>query len=353
MIDIIAMDESRVEGFWKAVDEVARERRWLGGVRGFPLETTRAWVQSLIERGMPQFAAVDGEAVVGWCDIDARMGEGFRHVGRLGMGVRAAWRGQGIGRRLAEAALKAADEIGLERVELEVYASNTVAMHLYETLGFAREGRHFHARKLDGVYDDVVTMTRFPAPTFARRIVDYDPSWPAQAEQLGARLRAALGPLALRIDHIGSTAVPGLAAKDALDLQVTVADLDDATVAGVAGALSAAGFVYRSEVTRDHRPPGETGPDSDWEKRFFQAPPGERPAHIHVRAQGRPNQAYPLRFRDFLRGAPDVAEAYARLKRALSRYHTYDGEAYNEIKDPAVDLIWTLSRPQTADRGPQ
>ena len=65
MIEIIPMDESRVEGFWRAVDEVARERRWLGGVRGFPLETTRAWVTSLIERGMPQVAAVDGEDVIG------------------------------------------------------------------------------------------------------------------------------------------------------------------------------------------------------------------------------------------------------------------------------------------------
>ncbi len=353
MIDIIAMDETRVEGFWRAVDEVARERRWLGGVRGFPLETTRAWVRSLIERGMPQVAAVDGEEVVGWCDIDARMGEGFRHVGRLGMGVRARWRGQGVGRRLMEAALNGARKVGLERVELEVYASNTPAIHLYEKAGFAREGRHARARLLDGVHDDVVTMALFLAPTRTWRIVDYDPAWPAQAEALIVRLQSALDPLAARIDHIGSTAVPGLAAKDVLDVQVTLADLDAATLAGVAGALTAAGFVHRSDITCDHRPPGATGPDSDWEKAYFQAPQGERPAHIHVRAAGRPNQAYPLRFRDFLRGAPEFAEAYARIKRELARYHAHDGEAYTDIKDPAVDLIWMLSRLQTADRGPQ
>jgi GrpB-like predicted nucleotidyltransferase (UPF0157 family)/RimJ/RimL family protein N-acetyltransferase len=343
MIDIIPMDESRVEGFWRAVDEVARERRWLGGVRGFPLETTRAWVTSLIERGMPQIAAVDGEEVVGWCDIDARMGEGFRHVGRLGMGVRAPWRGQGIGRRLMEAALAGARKVGLERVELEVYASNTAAIHLYESVGFAREGRHARARLLDGVYDDVVTMALLLTPVKAWRIVDYDPAWPAQAEALIARLRSALGPLALQIDHIGSTAVPGLAAKDVLDIQVTLADLEGATLAAVAGALTGAGFVHRPDIARDHRPPGASGPDSDWEKAYFRAPPGERPAHIHVRAAGRPNQAYPLRFRDFLRGAPEAAEAYARLKRELGRYHAYDGEAYTEIKDPAVDLIWMMA----------
>jgi GrpB-like predicted nucleotidyltransferase (UPF0157 family)/RimJ/RimL family protein N-acetyltransferase len=344
MIDIIPMDESRIEGFWRAVDEVARERRWLGGVRGFPLETTRAWVRSLIERGMPQVAAVDGDEVVGWCDIDARMGEGFRHVGRLGMGVRASWRGQGIGRRLMEAALDGARKVGLERVELEVYASNTAAIRLYERVGFAREGRHARARLLDGVYDDVVTMAIFLTPARAWRIVDYDPVWPAQANSLIARLRAALGPLALQIDHIGSTAVPGLAAKDVLDVQVTLADLDAATLAAVTAALAGAGFVHRSDVTRDHRPPGASGPDGDWEKAYFQASPGERPAHIHVRAAGRPNQAYPLRFRDFLRGAPAAAEAYARLKRELGRYHAHDGEAYTEIKDPAVDLIWMMAK---------
>lgn len=343
------MDESRVEGFWRAVDEVARERRWLGGVRGFPLETTRAWVTSLIERGMPQVAAVDGEDVIGWCDIDARMGEGFRHVGRLGMGVRAPWRGQGIGRRLMEAALDGARKIGLARVELEVYASNTAAIHLYEKAGFAREGRHARARLLDGVYDDVVTMALFLTPVKTWRIVNSDPAWPAQAETLIARLQSALGSLAARIDHIGSTAVPGLAAKDILDIQVTLPDLDAATLAAVAVAMTAAGFVHRSDVTRDHRPPGATGPDSDWEKAYFKTPPGERPAHIHVRAAGRPNQAYPLRFRDFLRGAPEVAEAYARLKRELARYHAHDGEAYTDIKDPVVDLIWMMAGAATAD----
>lgn len=337
------MDESRVEGFWRAVDEVARERRWLGGVRGFPLETTRAWVTSLIERGMPQVAAVDGEDVIGWCDIDARMGEGFRHVGRLGMGVRAPWRGQGIGRRLMEAALDGARKIGLARVELEVYASNTAAIHLYEKAGFAREGRHARARLLDGVYDDVVTMALFLTPVQTWRIVNSDPAWPAQAETLIARLQSVLGPLAARIDHIGSTAVPGLASKDILDIQVTLPDLDAATLAAVAGAMTAAGYVHRSDVTRDHRPPGATGPDSDWEKAYFKTPPDERPAHIHVRAAGRPNQAYPLRFRDFLRGAPEVAEAYARLKRELARYHAHDGEAYTDIKDPVVDLIWMMA----------
>jgi GrpB-like predicted nucleotidyltransferase (UPF0157 family)/ribosomal protein S18 acetylase RimI-like enzyme len=343
MIEIIPMDESRVEGFWRAVDEVARERRWLGGVRGFPLETTRAWVTSLIERGMPQVAAVDGEDVIGWCDIDARMGEGFRHVGRLGMGVRAPWRGQGIGHRLMEAALDGARKIGLARVELEVYASNTAAIHLYEKAGFAREGRHARARLLDGVYDDVVTMALFLTPVQTWRVVNSDPAWPAQAETLIARLQSVLGPLAARIDHIGSTAVPGLAAKDILDIQVTLPDLDAATLAAVAGAMTAAGFVHRSDVTRDHRPPGSIGPDSDWEKAYFKTAPGERPAHIHVRAAGRPNQAYPLRFRDFLRGAPEVAEAYARLKRELARYHAHDGEAYTDIKDPVVDLIWMMA----------
>jgi ribosomal protein S18 acetylase RimI-like enzyme len=72
--------------------------------------------------------------------------------------VLPAVRGRGVGRRLAEAAIAAAKAQGAERIELEVFASNTRAITLYETLGFVREGVRRRARKLDGEYDDVVLM---------------------------------------------------------------------------------------------------------------------------------------------------------------------------------------------------
>ena len=166
-------------------------------------------------------------------------------------------------------------------------------------------------------------------------IIPYQSSWPEEFRSIASRLRQGLGELVLRIDHIGSTAVPGLAAKDVIDIQVTVAALDDR----LARAMEALGFPGKEGVQRDHRPPGVEGPESDWEKLLFQQAPGERRAHIHVRVSGRPNQRFPLLFRDYLRAHPTSAAAYAELKRRLAA-GLADPEAYPEVKDPAVDLIY-------------
>jgi GrpB-like predicted nucleotidyltransferase (UPF0157 family) len=169
------------------------------------------------------------------------------------------------------------------------------------------------------------------------RIVPYQPTWPAEFLALGAALRAALGNLALRIDHIGSTSVPGLAAKDIIDIQVTVAALESP----VERALNTLGYTRSEAISRDHVPPGEgdTRPASDWQKWYFKPPPEQRRIHLHVRVAGRPNQRYPLLFRDYLRAHPAIAAAYAQVKVALARYHAEDVEAYYDVKDPACDLI--------------
>ncbi|MGH2472547.1 MAG: GrpB family protein [Candidatus Limnocylindria bacterium] len=143
-------------------------------------------------------------------------------------------------------------------------------------------------------------------------IVEPKASWPSEFEAADS-IRHGLGSLALRIDHIGSTAVPGLPAKDVIDIQVTVAALDRDRLVP---ALASAGFVEQA-IGHDHRPPRASGPDDDWRKLFFQ-PRSGRPANLPVRAAGRPNQRYPLLFRDYLRAHADSAAAYAALKRALA-----------------------------------
>src|SRR5438309_1213301 len=85
-------------------------------------------------------------------------------------------------------------------------------------------------------------------------ILPYDPRWPEEFRALGAVLRAALGDVALRIDHIGSTSVPGLAAKNIIDVQVSVAALDAALIES---RLAPLGYSLRPDFTRDHVPPGE------------------------------------------------------------------------------------------------
>jgi GrpB-like predicted nucleotidyltransferase (UPF0157 family) len=180
-----------------------------------------------------------------------------------------------------------------------------------------------------------------------RRVTIVEPkaSWPAEFATISTSIREALGPLALRVDHIGSTSVPGLPAKDVIDVQVTVAALDRERLARV---LVRAGFVDQA-IANDHRPPGATGPDDDWRKLFFQAGSG-RPVNVHVRVAGRPNQRYPLLFRDYLRAHPESAAAYASLKRALAALGI-DRGVYADVKDPACDLIYIAAEDWAAQTG--
>jgi GrpB-like predicted nucleotidyltransferase (UPF0157 family) len=167
-------------------------------------------------------------------------------------------------------------------------------------------------------------------------ISPYDPQWPLEFRQLGMPLRAALGDLALRIDHIGSTAVPGLVAKDVIDVQITVAALDKRALVA---PISSLGYHFWDIDTCDHVPPGRTDAASEWSKLYFSEPPGQRPTHVHVRQAGRPNQRYALLFRDYLRADPSVAAAYAQIKEALARLHPEDFDAYYDVKDPVCDIV--------------
>ena len=167
-------------------------------------------------------------------------------------------------------------------------------------------------------------------------IVPYDARWPAEFRRIGEPLREALGELALRIDHIGSTSVPGLAAKDIVDVQVTVATLN---ATALLAALAPLGYALRPDITGDHIPPGWHGSPDEWRKLYFRAPPEQRPTHLHVRQAGRANQRYALLFRDYLRANPVARAAYAQIKMALARLHPTDQDAYYAVKDPACDII--------------
>jgi ribosomal protein S18 acetylase RimI-like enzyme len=157
-VQIVPTAEQYVDGFHAAVDVVARERRYLALVEGPPIEGSRAFVQSLLNGAGVQVLAMDSDSVVGWCDIVRESRDGFRHTGHLGMGVVPEFRGRGIGERLARAALDAAVADGMERIELEVFASNASAIALYDKLGFGVEGVKRRARKLDEGYEDCLIM---------------------------------------------------------------------------------------------------------------------------------------------------------------------------------------------------
>ena len=164
-------------------------------------------------------------------------------------------------------------------------------------------------------------------------IHDHDPAWPQRFRRFASSLRAAVGAEALRLDHIGSTSVPGLAAKDVIDIQITVEDL------GVADRWPdelLSGLVRRAENIVDHIPNGASPDPAEWEKRYWSS---SADVHVHVRADGRANQRYPLLFRDYLRDDPLAARAYGAVKKALAKLAQDDWDAYYEVKDPACDLI--------------
>lgn len=166
------------------------------------------------------------------------------------------------------------------------------------------------------------------------RLVAPDPAWPMQAERLIERLRLAAGRTAMRIDHIGSTAVDALPAKDVVDLQLTVSSLAEAD--SVAGALSDAGFPLQPNIDRDRL---KSGGLDQWRKRLHCGADPGRPVNLHMRVAGAANWRFALLFRDWLRADADARAEYAELKRRLADRFAGDGdtERYADAKEPWFD----------------
>lgn len=171
-------------------------------------------------------------------------------------------------------------------------------------------------------------------------VEDYRQHWADDFTRLARRIRALVGPAAIRIDHIGSTAVPGLGAKDVIDLQITVGGLD--RVDAVASPLRAAGFRQDGALCFDvfH---GKSTTDLELRKIFLREPEGERRAHIHVREIGRFNQRYALLFRDYLRAAEDARAAYEQLKREAARIYPDSIDGYLQLKDPVFHILYAAA----------
>lgn len=161
---------------------------------------------------------------------------------------------------------------------------------------------------------------------------DTDPGWSARFERTAARLRRALGDAVHDLDHIGSTAVPGLIAKDVLDLQVGVASLD--VVRDRAGRLTEAGFPAYAGDWHDRGPGGLPLP----KVLLGNADPGAV-CHIHVRETGSFAWRQALLFRDWLRATPAATAEYAALKRGLWT-SGHSSSAYADAKAPWFDTVW-------------
>ena len=166
-----------------------------------------------------------------------------------------------------------------------------------------------------------------------------DPGWPAAYARLAARIRYALRPADVRLDHIGSTAVPGLDAKDVIDLQLTVGSLTEADE--IAGRLAAAGFPRFPGAWSDTPLPDE--PAGSGEKRLHGSADPGRPVHLHVRVAGSPSWRFALLMRDHLRADPERAAEYLALKRRLAAT-VPDMARYAEGKD-----LWCAQEHRVAE----
>jgi GrpB-like predicted nucleotidyltransferase (UPF0157 family) len=154
-------------------------------------------------------------------------------------------------------------------------------------------------------------------------VVPWDPTWPERFDLMRDRLAAALGDLALRIDHVGSTAIPGIPAKPVIDIQVSVADVDDTDA--YRAPIEANGFALR------YIEPGH---------RYFRPPVGlPRDYQVHVCQVGSEWERVHLLFRDFLLAHPGEAAEYGRLKMRLADKHGNHRLQYNDEKGPFIEAV--------------
>jgi RimJ/RimL family protein N-acetyltransferase len=157
-IEIRKIAAQHAEGFRRAVDIVARERKYLAFLEAPPIDEVRQFVIDNIERGHPQYVALQGGEVVGWCDVVPKTGPAHVHCGVLGMGLLPTFRG--LGTALITATLQEASRYGIIRFELTVHADNIHAIKLYEKVGFETEGRLRDAVLIDRLYKDLILMAK-------------------------------------------------------------------------------------------------------------------------------------------------------------------------------------------------
>lgn len=161
MIHPLGLAEAEV--YLALVNAIKDEGRYLFATLRFALEDTKKYIGAHEKAGNPVLGAFDvrNGTLLGWIDINIGGIQELAHIGTLGMGVRKDARRQGVGGALMDACLAQARRLGLEKLELEVFASNEAALAMYKKKGFFEEGARLKKRKFEGRYDDLVCMGLF------------------------------------------------------------------------------------------------------------------------------------------------------------------------------------------------
>jgi len=277
-------------------------------------------LQALFTRGeRAALAIVDG--VAAGCVFSARTGvEMYAHR----LAVLPAYRRAGVGRALMAWVEEQALADGCAYVRVGVRLALPGNLAFFAQLGYINIIEDCHPGYTAPTF---AHMVKELGPQMLRvvEVVPYDPQWPARFATEAAAVQAALGDTVIRVEHVGSTSVPGLAAKPILDMMPLVHDVRD--VSKCITAMAAIGYIPRGEFGLPGR------------RYFVKGPAHARLVHCHIYAADHPEVERHLAFRDYLRTHPDALAAYAALKLALAQQHPTDIVAYMDGKDGLIKQI--------------
>jgi putative glutamine amidotransferase len=280
-------------------------------------------MSGLLEHGVPVAAtqtvhdvtASPGSRLLGTVGIDVLACSSHHHQGidRLGEGLMASGRSAD---GLVEAIERVVDDpdtgtwmLGVQWHPEDTAATDPAQEALFQALSVMAKYQGSRAKPGE-------THGR----TRAYQLVESDPAWPAWFEQEAGAIRGALGDMVTRIDHIGSTSVPGLAAKPVIDVQVSVTSMIPREP--YSAPLRALGYEHTIDPIDSQQEFFDKGYRND----------GDRRVHIHVCETGTAWESRHLAFRDWLRSHPEDAAAYENLKRDLAERHPNDIHAYTDGK---------------------
>ncbi|MFY0664783.1 MAG: GNAT family N-acetyltransferase [Natronospirillum sp.] len=153
-----------ITAIYRVLCSVIAEQEFLMSLQKPDLPMFTRFIEANLKRGNPVWIAQEGQQTVGWCDVYPRGADVQRHVGRVGMGVAAEYRGKGHGKAMLAATIQSSWQAGFTRLELEVFTTNRSAIALYTSMGFVKEGLHRQVRKDSRGYRDTYTMALIKTP---------------------------------------------------------------------------------------------------------------------------------------------------------------------------------------------
>lgn len=324
-IEIRHATETDFNALLALYEEVAAERKWIATEPGFDKQKYRsAWLRIAQGRGGAQFIAFDRNKLAGTLSIYITKYGGHD----VGMLVKAPYRGCGIGTQLLQHALLWAGRNGVTSLQLGVFPDNAAAIRLYKKMGFAETARlEGKVLRQSGEHWDVIVMRREVSEPVV--LAAYEQRWLSVLKTESRAVKAMLQPFGLKgLEHVGSTAIPGMIAKPIVDIVAGVSDMNGVPASDDA-IWSSVG--YECGHGPDH-------PD-DWRYLIKRDGLGHRTVHLHVVPLGGEFWTRIIAFRDALREEPALANEYQALKLALAEKHAQERLAYVEGKAAFVNAV--------------